>query len=114
MTNEKFKSEIESLDKFFTLYCHNKHTDQKRYSENINYRNHTFDLELNLCDECKELLSYSIIKLQTCIHEDKPRCRKCKNPCYDKEEWKKIAKLMRYSGIQLGLVKLKRALRLKN
>ena len=114
MKIEKFKSEIDLLDRFFDLYCKKKHTNQIKYTNKINYKNRTFKLESNLCHECRELLYYSIEKLQNCIHEDKPRCRKCKNPCYEKDEWKKIAKLMRYSGLQLGLSKLKKALHLKN
>jgi hypothetical protein len=53
------------------------------------------------------LIDYSIQRLQNCEHDPKPRCRKCPEPCYDKLQWKKVAKVMRYSGIKLGLLNIK-------
>ncbi len=113
MTNEKFTGEVATLKKFFEIYCNDKHTNQKAYNEVLLYRNNQHNVELNLCDECKALLNYSFEKLKGCPHEIKPRCRTCPTPCYDKQEWKQVAKLMKYSGIQLGLSKLKKFLRLK-
>jgi len=108
MTNEKFTSEVETLKKFFTLYCKDKHTNKNNFIETIEYQNNSIKIEFVLCDECKNLIDYSIQKLQNCPHEIKPRCRTCPKPCYDKPQWKKLAKLMRYSGIQLGILKIKK------
>jgi hypothetical protein len=47
------------------------------------------------------------MKLQNCPHEIKPRCRKCPTPCYEKQEWKNIARIMKYSAIKLSLGKIK-------
>ena len=107
MTNEKFAGEVETLKKFFTIYCSNKHTDQHKFTKKLQYRYIDYDIELELCDECKELIEYSFLKLQECPHDIKPRCRQCPNPCYEKQQWKSLAKLMRYSGMQLGLTKIK-------
>lgn len=107
MTNDKFISEVETLKKFFTLYCKDKHPIQNNYMRNLKYKNISHKIELCLCEECSDLINYSIERLEECPHEIKPRCRKCPNPCYEKTKWKKLAKLMRYSGLKLGLLKIK-------
>jgi predicted amidophosphoribosyltransferase len=107
MTNEKFKSEINTLKKFFEIYCHDKHQYRIMHEGNYNipYNDKYFKLNVTLCDECNSLLSRSIKNLQNCPHEIKPRCRKCPTPCYNKEDWKNVAKIMKYSGMKLGLTK---------
>ena len=109
MTYEKFGSEINTLKKFFEIYCHEKHQDKIMHQGNYNipYKNNYFKLNITLCDECNALLSNAIKHLQECPHEEKPRCRKCPNPCYEKSEWKEISKIMRFSGMKLGVTKIK-------
>jgi len=109
MTHEKFRTEIDTLKKFFEVYCHDKHQDRTMYEGNykIPYKDEYFKLDIHLCDDCNALLSNSITKLQECPHEEKPRCRKCPNPCYDRDEWRAIAKVMKYSGMKLGVSKVK-------
>jgi len=74
MTNEKFRSEIDTLKKFFELYCHDKHQDKIMHEGNykIPYNGTYFKLDVTLCDECNSLLSNSISKLQNCPHDPKP------------------------------------------
>jgi hypothetical protein len=107
MTEEKFKGEIDTLKKFFELYCHDKHQDRIMHEGNYNipYNNEYFKLDVTLCDECNSLLAVAIKNLQNCPHEIKPRCRKCPTPCYEKQDWKNVAKIMKYSGMKLGLGK---------
>ncbi len=107
MTKKKFFSEVETLKSFFELYCKDKHKGQKLYFHSLSYNQKDTFYELELCEECYELIKYSFDRLKECPHEEKPRCRKCPAPCYDKEEWKKLAKLMRYSGVKKGLLKMK-------
>jgi predicted amidophosphoribosyltransferase len=107
MELEKFKSEVETLKKFFTTYCYDKHTNQQPFERVLEYKNEKIKVNLKLCDECSKLLNYSFDRLIECPHEIKPRCRKCPNPCYEKKEWKQVAKLMMYSGMKLGLTKLR-------
>jgi len=107
MTTEKFESEVDTLKKFFTTYCHNKHQNQKKYNRILEYNDKKFEVNLELCDECGNLLDYAFDRLIECPHEVKPRCRKCPNPCYEKEQWKKTAKLMMYSGMRLGLTRIR-------
>jgi len=111
MQNDKFKSEVQTLKKFFELYCNNKHTNQKNHCKELVYHYEKIHVDLELCEECIKLIHYSFDRLIECPHDPKPRCRTCKTPCYSKEEWKKVAKLMMYSGIQLGVGKLKKFLK---
>ncbi len=111
MTTEKFTSEAQTLKKFFELYCNDKHTLQTDHCKQLEYNDEKINIELKLCPDCIELIHYSFDRLIECPHDPKPRCRTCSNPCYSKDEWKKVAKLMRYSGIQLGISKIKKFLR---
>ncbi|MDX4048190.1 nitrous oxide-stimulated promoter family protein [Aliarcobacter skirrowii] len=107
MTSEKFISEVKTLKKFYELYCIDKHQNQYNKSEIQIYKDLKIDIDLHLCKECFEAINYSFAKLQNCPHENKPRCRKCPNPCYEKDRWKSIAKIMKYSAIKLSLGKIK-------
>jgi hypothetical protein len=111
MTDEKFQEECDVLQRFFNLYCSsNHHLNTTEKSIVYRYKDIDYHLQLMLCDECMKLLDYSVMKLQECPHTVKPKCRKCPNPCYAKTEWRLLAKVMRYSGVSLGLVKLKSTL----
>ena len=112
MTTEKFEGEVKTLKKFFELHCSHKHQDQKEYIKKLSYNGNEYDVELNLCDHCKTLLDYSLARLLDCPHDIKPRCRTCPTPCYEKDQWKSVAKLMRYSGMHFGLTKIKKFLKL--
>jgi uncharacterized CHY-type Zn-finger protein len=107
MNIEKFENEIETLSKFISIYCNDKHIEKKEYKLSIIYKKTEFNKSAILCSECHNILIYGFNRLKECPHEEKPRCRKCPNPCYEKYYWKKIAKIMRYSGMKLGLLKIK-------
>jgi len=111
MTTEKFEIEIQTLKKFFELYCKNKHENLIKKDIILTYKDKEFDLNLELCEDCHKAINYSFERLQECPHEIKPRCRQCPNPCYDKEHWKNAAKVMKYSGVRLGLTKAKQKLK---
>jgi len=107
LTNEKYIHEFQTLKNFFEKYCNDKHKNQKKITKTLRYNEINHKLELLLCDDCYELIDYSLDRLNECPHEIKPRCRTCPKPCYEPVIWKKVAKLMRYSGIRLGLTKIK-------
>ena len=107
MTNEKFEIEINTLKNFFETYCHNKHSNQETKNITLEYKSNLFNIELTLCKECTESINYSFSRLQQWPHEIKPRCRKCPNPCYEKPQWKNMAKMMIYSAMKLSLSKMK-------
>ncbi|MBN2816477.1 MAG: nitrous oxide-stimulated promoter family protein [Campylobacterales bacterium] len=106
MTEEKFQSEIKILEVFFTHYCRDKHQFQYIKNYHLEYKKSAYTYELNLCKECHELISYSYARLKNCSHSVKPRCRECDDPCYEKEQWKRVAKVMRYNGIRVGTEKI--------
>ena len=107
MTTEKFEIEINTLKNFYEIYCKDKHENIKNKEMILKYKSKFFTLKLNLCEECQKAINYSFEKLHSCSHEIKPRCRKCPTPCYEKQEWKNIAKVMKYSAIKLSLGKIK-------
>ncbi len=111
MTEEKFITDSETVLKFIQYYCDHQHHNEEKKEETIRLVYDGKDLQrsvhYNLCTECKQTLFYSYIKLQTCPYEEKPKCRKCPKPCYGKYEWKKLAKIMKYSGMRLGLLKIR-------
>ncbi|MEA1915686.1 MAG: nitrous oxide-stimulated promoter family protein, partial [Campylobacterota bacterium] len=98
MKTEKFTSEIATLKKFYELYCKDNHENQTCNKVNLEYHFEKFEYEFELCQECQTLLEYSLARLKECPHDEKPRCRTCPTPCYEKPQWKQVAKLMRYSG----------------
>jgi len=105
MTPEKFTQEVETLSKFFQIFCHDKHTGQFEKEYLIKYKNITITKNLNLCENCHKMFEYSLERLKECPHDPKPRCRNCENPCYEKEKYKQMAKMMRHAGMKLGLTK---------
>ena len=105
MTQEKFQTEIETLQKFFKIYCDDKHSNQNKKEYKIDYKDKSYNFEISLCEECHNMLSYSINRLQECPHDIKPKCRKCPNSCYEKDRYKQMAKIMRHSGMKLGVTK---------
>lgn len=108
MTEEKFASEVGTLKKFFEIHCERKHLQRVNYTKELSYKTLKIDVELNLCQECYNLINYSFDRLQDCPHENKPKCRSCKNPCYEKDKYKEVAKVMKFSGIYLGISKIKK------
>ncbi|WP_072679351.1 nitrous oxide-stimulated promoter family protein [Arcobacter sp. LA11] len=107
----KFKEEINTLKKFFEVYCKEKDVDQKIITKTLNYKNEEIKIELNLCPECLRKINYSFDRLLECPHDIKPRCRTCPTPCYEKKQWKEAAKIMRYSGMRLGLLSLNKKIK---
>lgn len=109
MTENKFTGEIETLKKFFQIYCDGKkHNNIKIQKSTLDFQNQQHKYEFLLCDDCFALLNYSLDRLQNCPHDTKPKCRTCTDPCYEPQEWKKVAKIMRYAGISQGLNKVKK------
>jgi len=46
--------------------------------------------------------------LRACPHAEKPRCHHCPHPCYEREMWVNMARMMKYSGMKLGFTKIKK------
>jgi hypothetical protein len=114
MTTEKFTTEIATLKKFFEIYCNGKQHNFVEQTKYLEFNNIKYNYKFNLCPDCFKLLEYSIMKLEKCPHDTKPRCRTCTNPCYEPYQWKRVAKIMKYSGIRLGIKKVKNFFKLEN
>ncbi|QOG11915.1 nitrous oxide-stimulated promoter family protein [Arcobacter sp. FWKO B] len=108
MTVEKFHTEVMTLKRFFETYCTSKHHNSSSHYILVEYKGQKFKYDFNLCDDSFELITYAIEKLLECPHEIKPRCRSCPSPCYEKSKYKDVAKIMKYSGIKLGLSRIKK------
>ena len=72
-----------------------------------------------LCEECSDLLDYSVARLDSCkFGEDKPFCSKCNVHCYRKDMRDRIRGVMRYSGPRMllydPLAAIRHFLRLKS
>lgn len=107
----KFNKEITTLKKFFETYCKEKHKDQEQIEKSFNYKNEDTKISLNLCEDCLRKINYSFDRLLECPHDIKPRCRTCPTPCYEKKQWKEAAKIMRYSGMRLGLLSINKKIK---
>lgn len=118
MTQEKFIEQMTTLAKFLKTHCDDKHTSEskKDISLNLTYKGEdlNFVAATSLCKDCEELYRYAHERLLNCPHDIKPSCRKCPHPCYEKDRWKQMAKIMRYSGMKLGLTKLKNIFKFSN
>ncbi|NOX16638.1 MAG: nitrous oxide-stimulated promoter family protein [Epsilonproteobacteria bacterium] len=111
MTTDKFEKDTRTVHKFIQLYCDNKHKsiDKNTRAIPLRYENENLgEINYNLCEDCEKTLKISCENLLNCPHDEKPSCRKCPAPCYDKTDWKKIAKIMKYSGMQMGLLKIRK------
>ena len=111
MTSEKFEKDARTLHKFIQLYCNNKHKDTQKSQGTIELKYQGRDLgeiKYNLCKACEKTFHISYENLLSCPHEEKPSCRKCPAPCYEKTDWKKLAKIMKYSGMKMGLLKIRK------
>jgi len=108
---EDFARELETLKKMFPAYCHDKHGGWFEREYRITYGGKEFKFTMNLCKDCHELFAYAVERLTQCPHDPKPRCRKCPDPCYERDKYKQMARVMSYAGVKLGLSKVKRGLK---
>lgn len=116
MKTEKFINDTTTVLKFIQIYCDSKHEEAKKEPDflDLEYKGKPLHVRLDftLCATCKQTFLYSYERLQECPQDPKPRCRKCPNPCYERSQWKHLAKIMRFSGMKLGLVKLKKFIKI--
>ena len=111
MNKEKLLSDTQTLHRFIQLHCDKKHHDvpKKKGALEVSFKEEALcELPYHICEECETLFIYAYGRLKNCPHEHKPSCRKCPDPCYEKPMWKKMAKVMMFSGMQLGLTKLRK------
>ena len=111
MTKEKLVADTQTLYRFIQLHCDKKHHDvpKQRGVLNVTFQEESLcELTYHVCEECETLFTYAYGRLRQCPHEDKPSCRKCPDPCYEKPMWKQMSKVMMFSGMHLGLTKIRK------
>ena len=111
MKVEDFEKELNTLKRMFPVYCRDKHSGQIKKVYRVPYGGEVFQFEVELCEQCHNLFAYAVERLAQCPHDPKPRCRKCPNPCYERDKYAKMARVMRYAGVKLGLSKVKEGLK---
>lgn len=80
-----WNQEVKLIPKMVKIYCHGHHHKRNDKEE--------------LCDECKELLDYSLFRLSKCPFKvNKGFCSFCKIHCYKPDMKIKIKEVMKYSG----------------
>jgi len=87
--------DLKVLAQFIEINCSNQHQSSPKVKVEAQ------GVEVNLCEECCELLSYASHRREVCSLDPKPTCKNCHIHCYLPEMREKIRKVMRYSGIHL-------------
>jgi hypothetical protein len=114
MRFETYHREAVTLTTFVTHFCSDKHHDvpKRKRTIPISYAGKDAEpLDAVLCDACSEIIAYGMARLRECPYDEKPKCRKCPDPCYERPMWKRVAAIMRHSGMKLGLTKIKKKIR---
>lgn len=79
--NEKRENEKKVVSQMIALYCKKNHKGKE------------------LCDECKKLNDYAVMRIDKCpFMETKTFCSNCKVHCYQKDMREKIRQVMKFSG----------------
>lgn len=104
-TNEKVRKDIKVLARFVQIYCDGHHKDAPREPMTFRFLDFPSLLgnPLNLCEECKKLLSHAATKRALCPHDPKPACKHCPNHCYAPKYRQQIREAMKYSGRKMVL-----------
>ena len=85
--SRRMKRERRTIEVMIGLYCRSHH---KR--------------KVGLCNDCSELLSYTMARLYRCrFKEDKPTCLQCQVHCYKPRMRERVREVMRYSGPRMLL-----------
>ena len=110
MTKAKLIEDSLTLHRFVAIYCEHKHEVPKNSRcLHVSFQGEELEkIPYVLCEECENTFLYAYTRLQECPHVIKPNCRNCLSPCYESSMRKKVAKIMSYSGMRLGLTRLRK------
>lgn len=83
---DRIEREKQTVELMIRLYCRHK------------------EKNADLCEDCRELLTYSYKRLEACRYgNEKPACKKCPTHCYASAFRERIRAVMRFSGPRLIL-----------
>ena len=83
----KISREKRTVEFMIRFYCRHKHG------------------KAELCHDCRELLAYSLARLDRCPFGDgKNSCRRCSVHCYSSDMRQRIRAVMRYAGPRMFLL----------
>ena len=104
--------EVPAGTKFIQTYCVDKRADAIK-TDGAALHDYKEDKGLvqtrfHLCEDCGRMRRYAYARLRACPHAEKPRCHHCPHPCYEREMWVNMARMMKYSGMKLGFTKIKK------
>ena len=81
--HRRMKRERQTVRQMISLYCRKQHATSKGA----------------LCDQCRELLDYAMLRLDRCpFQEGKTTCGNCRIHCYKPVMREKIREVMGFSG----------------
>lgn len=79
----KAEREKKVIKMMVEIYCHRHHSTPRG----------------SLCEDCANLLEYSLKRIDRCPHmSDKKSCRRCPTHCYGLKQREEIRAVMRYVG----------------
>ncbi|MFC1987789.1 nitrous oxide-stimulated promoter family protein [Chloroflexota bacterium] len=99
--DDKKRKDIRVLSDFIFIFCRENHREEYKdtfISRDARLSNSLGHRSLILCQNCRKLLSYGIVKLLQCSYHPKPACNKCANHCYTLAYREKVRQIMRFSS----------------
>jgi hypothetical protein len=101
----KLRRDLKLLALFVRVFCDGQHATAERAPLKLSgYWNPTHrGRPLELCEDCRRLLTHAIVKRTRCPLDPKPMCRHCPVHCYGPGYRDAMRAVMRYSGKRMIL-----------
>jgi hypothetical protein len=100
--NTRQVKDLKVLVKFVGIHCAARHRGQERASLPSEMAA-IFPIGVCLCEDCRALVEYALLKRRTCPLDPKPSCKHCRIHCYGREYREKIKHIMAFSGRKMIL-----------
>jgi hypothetical protein len=97
--------DLKTLAVFIGIYCRGRHAAAARSPVELK----THDVAaiagrpVELCPECRKLLTHAFVKRTHCPMHPKPQCKHCPVHCYHPTYRAQIREVMKYSGRRMVL-----------
>lgn len=105
LADPRVRRDIQTLARFVRIFCAGRHGDAARAPLELP------QIDLNalaggpveLCTDCRRLLSHAVMKRAQCPFDPKPMCKHCPRHCYAPEYRAQIKQAMAYAGRRMVL-----------